>query len=80
MVKKNKLYKHHKSKAFFYVRNFSFVFLGILGVGLSIGIPTYISSIQEQQISTEAKAQEKLEEDKQDTIEATEEEDLLSYN
>ena len=80
MTMKNKLYKHHKSKMFFYVRNFSFVFLGILGVGLSIGIPTYISSIQEQQISTEAKAQEKLEEDKPETIETTEEEDLLSYN
>ena len=26
MVRKNKLYKHHKSKAFFLIRNFSFVF------------------------------------------------------
>ena len=56
---KNKLYKHHKSKAFFYVRNFSFVFAGLLGIGLSIAIPTYISSIKEQQISAKAQADEK---------------------
>ena len=59
MNMKNKLYKHHKSKAFFYVRNFSFVFAGLLGIGLSIAIPTYISSIKEQQISAKAQADEK---------------------
>ena len=59
---KNKFYKHHKSKVFFYVRNLSFVFAGLLGIGLSIAIPTYISSIKEQQIQTKAQAAEVEEE------------------
>ena len=54
MVMKNKLTKHHKSKAFFYVRNFSFVFIGLLALGLSIGLPTYLTSLKEQQISAKA--------------------------
>lgn len=62
MNMRNKLYKHHKSKAFFYVRNLSFVFAGLLGIGLSIAIPTYISSIKEQQIQTKAQAAEVEEE------------------
>ena len=59
MNMKNKLVKHHKNKMLFYVRNFSFVFAGLLGVGLTIAIPTYISSIKEQQISAKAQADEK---------------------
>ena len=58
MNMKNKLFKHHKSKAFFYVRNLSFVFVGLLGIGLSIAIPTYISSIKEQQIAAKAQTEE----------------------
>ena len=58
MNMKNKLFKHHKSKAFFYVRNLSFVFAGLLGIGLSIAIPTYISSIKEQQIEAKAQTEE----------------------
>ena len=58
MNMKNKLFKHHKSKAFFYVRNLSFVFAGLLGIGLSIAIPTYISSIKEQQIAAKAQTEE----------------------
>ena len=75
MSMKNKLYKHHKSKAFFYVRNISFVFIGLLGIGLSIAIPTYISSIKEQQISAKAQAEESVEEE----AEIPEIENLLNY-
>ena len=75
MSMKNKLYKHHKSKAFFYVRNISFVFIGLLGIGLSIAIPTYISSIKEQQISAKAQAEESVEEE----AEIPETENLLNY-
>ena len=63
MYMKNKLQKHHKSKAFFYVRNLSFVFIGLIGVGLSIAIPTYLSSIKEQQIAAKAQAEEVVEDD-----------------
>ena len=55
MVMKNKLQKHHKSKAFFIARNFSFALIGLVGVGLSIAIPTYISSLNESNITTKAK-------------------------
>ena len=75
MNMKNKLYKHHKSKVFFYVRNISFVFVGLLGIGLSIAIPTYISSIKEQQISAKAQAEENVEEE----AEIPETENLLNY-
>ena len=75
MSMKNKLYKHHKSKAFFYVRNISFVFIGLLGIGLSIAIPTYISSIKEQQISAKAQTEESVEEE----AEIPETENLLNY-
>ena len=54
MVMKNKLQKHHKSKAFFIARNFSFTIIGLLGIGLSIAIPTYISSLKEANITTKA--------------------------
>lgn len=76
MNMKNKLFKHHKSIAFFYVRNLSFVFAGLLGIGLSIAIPTYISSIKEQQI--EAKAQTEEDEVK-DTETADIPDELLSF-
>ncbi len=56
MMMKNKLYKHHKRKAFFVIRQFSFAVIGIGAIGLGIGIPTYISSIQESQISAKAEA------------------------
>lgn len=76
MTMKNKLYKHHKSKAVFVLRRFSFVFLAILGAGLTIGIPTYISSLQESDITTKA------EDRKTETVEEKDstEESLLNYN
>ena len=76
MMMKNKLYKHHKSKSFFMIRNFSFAVVALLGVGLTIAIPTYIASINEQQTSTKAKA----ENDSNDKVEEKEEtSSLLSY-
>lgn len=54
MVMKNKLYKHHKHKAFFVFRNFAFAIFGLAGIGLSIAIPTYITSLKEQNIATKA--------------------------
>lgn len=59
MMMKNKLYKHHKKKAVFVLRQFSLAFIGMFALGLAIGIPTYISSIQESQISTKAQDEEK---------------------
>ena len=76
MVMKNKLYKHHKHKAFFVFRNFAFAFLSLVGVGLSIAIPTYISSLKESSIETKA-VEEKSEETTQETANDNE---LLSYN
>ena len=75
MVMKNKLQKHHKRKAFFIFRNFAFAFIGLLGVGLSIAIPTYISSLKESNIETKA-AEEKPAEENNNQTESSE---LLSY-
>ena len=61
MVMKNKLQKHHKRKAFFIFRNFSFAVIGLVGVGLAVVIPTYISSLNESNISAKA-TEEKQEE------------------
>ena len=77
MNMKNKLFKHHKSKAFFYVRNISFVFLGLVGIGLSIAIPTYISSIKEQQIAAKAQAEE---EEKENNVLNHVSEEFLKFN
>ena len=79
MVMKNKLTKHHKSKLFFLVRNFSFAFIGLLGVGLTIGVPTYISSINETSVKAKATSN-KSEESKPETdSEQTEQDSLLEY-
>ena len=78
MVMKNKLYKHHKHKAFFVFRNFAFAFIGLLGIGLSIAIPTYISSLKEQNIQTKA-AEEKQEENPESSnSDNLEDQELLS--
>ena len=50
MVRKNKLYKHHKSKASFYIRNFSFAFALFLGLGTAVTVPTYIASRNTEQV------------------------------
>lgn len=71
---KNKLYKHHKRKVFFIFRNFTFAFVGLLGIGLSIAIPTYISS--QQETTFKAKAAEKKPAD--ENTNNVENEELLS--
>ena len=43
MEMKNKLYRHHKSKASIVLRNFSLSFLGIFLAFSAITIPTYFS-------------------------------------
>ena len=43
MLMKNKLVKHHKSKASLFVRKFSIVFSSIMGLFAIIAIPTYIN-------------------------------------
>ena len=65
MVMKNKLYKHHKKKAFFVLRNFAFAFVGLAVVTLSFAIPTYISQQNETKIEAKtalANAKENTEE------------------
>ena len=80
MTRRNKLYKHHKSKAFFYVRHFSFVVLGLVGVGAAIGVPTYIASIKTEQISIKAASNENNENEKAEVAETVQEaEELQSY-
>lgn len=80
MVRKNKLYKHHKSKAFFYIRNFSIVFFGLVGVGVAVTVPTYIVSIKSEQIPIKAEFEESKIEENNETIEENiDSEELLNY-
>ena len=79
MMMKNKLYKHHKHKAVFVLRQFSFAFIGLVGLGLAVTIPTYISSIQDNQISTKAQDEEKEEKSSLSELENIEERVLLGY-
>lgn len=58
MVMKNKLTKHHKHKAFFIFRNFAFGVLVLAGIGLAVAVPTYISTLKEQNIETKATSEE----------------------
>lgn len=78
MVMKNKLQKHHKRKVFFIFRNFSFAVIGLLGVGLSIAIPTYISSLKESNISAKATSEKVEENASEDSSEELEQSELLS--
>lgn len=80
MVRKNKLYKHHKSKAFFLIRNFSFVFLGLISVGVGVTVPTYIASTKSEQVSLKADYNESQKEDnKVEPEENVEPQELLHY-
>ena len=78
MVMKNKLNKHHKHKVFFVFRNFAFAFFGLVGIGLSIAIPTYITSLKEQNIATKAASENKEEETESGDSEQFEVGELLS--
>ena len=79
MMMKNKLYKHHRNKALFLLRKFSFVLMGFVGAVLLVVIPTYISSIQDTQISTQAKTQETAQTGLEENLEPNQGEELLSY-
>ncbi len=79
MTMKNKLYKHHKSKTAYYLRHFSLAFLGLFFVGSAVVVPTYISSIQNSQISAKAESENQLKEEnnEKDTIQK---EDIEAYH
>lgn len=80
MVRKNKLYKHHKSKAFFLIRNFSFVFLGLISVGVGVTVPTYIASTKSGEVPLKADYDEsQKEDDKVESEENVEPKELLHY-
>lgn len=80
MVRKNKLYKHHKSKAYFVIRNFSFSFLAIIGLGAIVTVPTYIASITNQNVPLKADYDKnKLEDGNVDIEEESNSPDLLEY-
>ena len=78
MVMKNKLNKHHKRKSFFVFRNFAFAFIGLLGIGLSIAIPTYIISLKETNIETKATSEKEDEIVDSGEVSEIEEQELLS--
>ena len=75
MEMRNKLYRHHKSKASFVLRHFSIgLFAFILGVS-AITIPTYFSVREDERISLKASEEETEEKDKS-AIEKSEEEEI----
>lgn len=80
MVRKNKLYKHHKSKAVFYIKNFSFALIGLIGVASALTIPTYIATIRNEEITIKAESNESNKDNDEAKEDAKEEsEELLAY-
>ena len=79
---KNKLYRHHKSKFSFVVRNFSLTFIGIFTVLGGIVIPTYISTLDTTNVVMKAEENDEVE-NSENTVEESheneEEEVLMSY-
>ena len=57
MKMKNKLYKHHKSKAGLFIRSVSILALGVSAVVLAIAIPTYMSVKNQQNITVKAESE-----------------------
>ena len=57
MKMKNKLYKHHKSKARLFIRSASIFALGLSAVVLAIAIPTYVSVKNSQNITVKAESE-----------------------
>ena len=80
MTRKNKLYKHHKSKSYFYIKDFSFALLGLLVIGTAVIVPTYIASHKTEEVSLKADSDnsEQLE-NNEETQTLEEEEELLHY-
>ena len=79
MEMKNKLYKHHKRKVTFFLRNFSFAFFGLIAVIGSIAIPTYINVKTNENMMASA-ASEKSEKQSENEEVNQEEEELLEFN
>lgn len=74
MVMKNKLYKHHKTKASFVVRHLGFTFMGLSLLVAVVALPTYLSIHQNEKVPTMAES----EDDKK--LDNNEEVSILSYN
>ena len=70
MTRKNKLYKHHKSKSYFYIKDFSFAIAALIGIGTAIAVPTYIAANKTEDVPLKADAN--LEDKVEDNTEATE--------
>ena len=73
MTRKNKLYKHHKSKSYFYIKDFSFAIAALIGIGTAIAVPTYIVQ------TTKNKSTINLAEEKSSEIENENSEEIVSY-
>lgn len=80
MTKKNKLYKHHKAKGYFYLKDFSFAIIALLGVGAAVTIPTYIASHKTEEVSIKADSENKENNENNESLEDLKEnEELLEY-
>ena len=80
MTRKNKLYKHHKSKSYFLIKDFSFALITLIGLGVGITVPTYIATQNAQEISTKAESEKAEKEENKDDLDNKEEEkELLHY-
>ena len=80
MTRKNKLYKHHKPKSYFYLKNFSFALIALVGLGVMVSVPTYIATHRAPEVTIKAESNESKENANSDTEEVEkEEEELLNY-
>ena len=89
MELKNKLYHHHKSKFVLAMKQLSFSMLSLVAVFSAVAIPTYISSISDQKVVTQAseevetqndvKPEEKNAQENEEQEENQKEEKLLAY-
>ncbi len=70
MTRKNKLYKHHKSESYFYIKDFSFAIAALIGIGAAIAVPTYIAANKTEDITL--KADENSQEEVEDNTEESE--------
>ena len=85
MEMKNKLYCHHKSKISLVMKRFSLTCLGVITVVLTITIPTYISTSENQKVVTEAresdeqKEVEEVNDNEEENNNLNEDYNLLAY-
>ena len=80
MTRKNKLYKHHKPKSYFYLKNFSFALIALVGVGVMVSVPTYIATHRAPEVTIKAESNEPKENENNENTEASEDnEELLNY-